>query len=289
MLKDFAIDPDALASWENCRAILDRFAMGSGALISEFPRRWQRMVHEAAAERCGDIELKRIVDRLQKINRRLFTSSGRAYPEGERRWIEKAIEAHESQPFGGVICADEAYARPDSDVIFATEVSSTHPLFSGLGQAHIPRNPGEMARAVRLLLVDATHVKFIDTHYRPGTAAGFDEPMRQILEQVRNVANRKIDVELHTEGSDRRPPEDQIEEGFVKVVDRAIANAEVAVVFYEQGILHNRFLLTNKGGVMWGTGLDEQGTSDRKTDSDDLILLNDQMYELHWRKWNPNK
>lgn len=58
------------------------------------------------------------------------------------------------------------------------------------------------------------------------------------------------------------------------------------LVFYDQGQLHNRFLLTDKGGVMWGTGLDEQGSSDRKTESDDLFLLNEELYRLHWDKWN---
>jgi hypothetical protein len=66
----------------------------------------------------------------------------------------------------------------------------------------------------------------------------------------------------------------------------AIPNAEVAVVFYDQGLLHNRFLLTDIGGVMWGTGLDEQGGSDRRTDTDELIVLKKHLYDLHWKKWN---
>jgi hypothetical protein len=286
MLRDFAIDPDALASWGNCRAVLDRFVMGSGAMISEYPKRWRRMVYESAARQCRDMELKRITERLNALDRCLLIPGHREYPDNDQHWIDKALDAHQRQPFGGVICAEDAHARPESNVISVSDVQATHPLFAGLGQAHVARNPTDMAQAVRLLLADAIHVKFIDTHYRPGAQAGFDEPIRQILGQVRQDGERKLQVELHTESSDRRPPDDQLQNGFAKIVRGTIPNAEVTVIFYDQGCLHNRFLLTDKGGVMWGTGLDEQGSSDRKTETDDLFLLNDELYRLHWSKWN---
>ncbi len=289
MLKDFAIDPEALTSWDSCRAVLDRFVMGSGAMISEYPKRWRRLVYESAERQCRDMELKRIAERLNSLNRCLLIPSHRVYPEGDQSWIHKTLEAHQRYPFGGVICADDDHASVESSVISAADVTATHPLFHGLGQAHVTRDPREMAEKVKLLLTDATHVKFVDTHYRPGRSAGFDEPIRLMLNLVPHDGVKRVRIELHTESSDRRPPDDLIEEGFAEIVRRSIENADVSVVFYDQGLLHNRFLLTDKGGVIWGTGLDEQGNSDRKTESDDLFLLNDDMYQLHWNKWNADE
>lgn len=289
MLKDFAIDPEALTTWESCRAVLDRFVMGSGAMISEYPKRWRRLVYESAGRQCRDLELKRITERLNALNRCLLIPSHREYPDGERSWIDKALDVHQKNPFGGVICADDDHASVESNVISAADVAATHLLFRSLGQAHVTRDPAKMAETVKLLLTNAGHVKFVDTHYRPGRSAGFDEPIRQILNQIRHDGVRAIRIELHTESSDRRPPDEQLENGFAEIVHQSVANAEVSVVFYAQGLLHNRFLLTDNGGVMWGTGLDEQGNSNRKTEFDDLFLLNDELYQLHWKKWNANE
>jgi hypothetical protein len=286
MLREFAVEPESLSSWYDCRSVTDRFVMGSGALISEYPKRWRKMVYECALGKCREVELKRIVERLQSLDRRLVLPSRRDYPDTDQPWIDKAIHIHQETPFGGIICAKDESAAPSTDVISASDVGPNHRLFSGLGQAHVIRNSSEMVGAVRLLLTEATHLKLIDAHYKPGTSTGFDGPMRGLLEQVRVNEGQQIKIELHTESSSRRPADDYLEEGFANLVREVIPNADITVVLYDQGALHNRFLLTDRGGVMWGTGLDEQGNSDRKTDSDDLFLLNQKLYEFHWAKWS---
>ena len=285
MLREFAVEPDALSSWNNCRLVLDRFVMGSGAVLSEYPKRWKRMVYECASSQCHGIELTRIVESLKGLDRRITIPSRREFPDSGQDWIGKAVSAHQKIPFGGIVCAKDEHAVLGVGVIPVSEVGATHPLFVGLGQAHVTRDSLAMVEAVALLLREATHVKFVDAHYKPGGHTGFDGPIKALLEQIRVGGEQRITVELHTESSDRRPLEEILEEGFVRLVKEVMPIAEIVVVFYPHGSLHNRFLLTDRGGVMWGTGLDEQGASSNKTDSDDLFLLNEKLFELHWKKW----
>ena len=50
--------------------------------------------------------------------------------------------------------------------------------------------------------------------------------------------------------------------------------------------LHNRYILTEHGGVAFGTGLDEKG---RAKTTDDLTLLDRNLYRLRWDQYTSDQ
>ena len=46
MLKEFALEPEALASWESFRYLIEKFGVSKGRVISRFPKQWKRLVYE---------------------------------------------------------------------------------------------------------------------------------------------------------------------------------------------------------------------------------------------------
>ena len=47
--------------------------------------------------------------------------------------------------------------------------------------------------------------------------------------------------------------------------------------------LHNRFILTDRGGVIFGVGLDDGDGAAEETD--DIKLLDDETYKIRWQQY----
>jgi hypothetical protein len=48
-------------------------------------------------------------------------------------------------------------------------------------------------------------------------------------------------------------------------------------------VIHNRFVLTDRGGVKFGIGLDDDNGKDGQTD--DVDLLSQESFDLRWRQY----
>ncbi|MEK8020101.1 MAG: hypothetical protein VSS75_024780 [Candidatus Parabeggiatoa sp.] len=48
--------------------------------------------------------------------------------------------------------------------------------------------------------------------------------------------------------------------------------------------MHNRYILTDIGGVLFGTGLDDDNDGE-STSTDDVTLLDESAYKQHWKKY----
>ena len=91
MIYEFALDPGVLSTWGSFRYFYDNFGAEHGRLISQFPKRWKRMVYDACSK-CADIDKKRIEERLAYINNKLVKMS-REY-NNSMPWLENAEEQH---------------------------------------------------------------------------------------------------------------------------------------------------------------------------------------------------
>jgi hypothetical protein len=293
MLKEFAVEPAALANPSDCRAILDLFVMGNGAFISAFPGNWLRAVYECAQLHLADKrlrpkELKVIVEKLAELDKRLLLPSNREYLVGtDFTWTKNAIRSNQLKPFGGLIVSpDTELDDLDEIAVPADKVKPGHPLFEGLGQAEVRRNATDMAKAVALLVRNAKHIKFVEPNFRSGAA--FEEPVRSILANVDRSNKSPLLVELYAmdEGEPNRPRNRDVQSTFEQLTSEIGAHGQVC--FHEKSKVHNRFLLTERGGVFLGTGFDEKRIANdtRKTDADDWLVLKRSLYEEKWKQWS---
>lgn len=63
MLKEYALQPELLASWPVCRDLSEKFGFSRGRVIARYPKRWEKMVVDSL-DGCMPVEKLRIVERL---------------------------------------------------------------------------------------------------------------------------------------------------------------------------------------------------------------------------------
>jgi hypothetical protein len=292
MLKEFAVEPAALANPSDCRAILDLFVMGNGAFICDFPRRWQRMAYECAAQKLAKaelrpLELKRIVERLKAFDKRLLLPSGREYQSAlNLTWRDNALRSNDQEPFGALIFS----ASPDAfdisaNTVRADELAADHPLLADLGQATVSRKVVDIASTAALLVRNAKHIKFVEPNFKPGKE--FEGPLKAVLAKNNCDASSPTLVELHSinESTQGRPPEIAVRNSFETLVKEAGATPHV--IFHSKSEMHDRFLLTDRGGIMIGVGFDrnEMDNNTSKTRTTVWVALKRLQYETEWKTY----
>jgi len=184
-------------------------------------------------------------------------------------------------------------------------VETGHELWNIPDRYPTPRNAEEIANTVLPLMRLSHNAVMIEPHFDPNKRR-FRRTLAAILATCNeNVCGREtIQVELHTsidrffEGWERGEFRDLDEE--TKVYQYYVSECqsrlpplipkgvEFKVIVCKQRTdgekLHNRYLLTNIYGVIFGTGSDESENPDSK-ESDDIILLEEGQYFMRYKQY----
>ena len=146
----------------------------------------------------------------------------------------------------------------------------------------------------------------IDPYFDP-TKPRFRQTLAAILATFKdNVCGlENIQVELHTsidrlfnrwERGDNRDPneESKVYDNFTlecrnRLPELIPADIQLKVVVWKQKVggekLHNRYLLTDVCGVLFGTGSDEAENPD-SDESDDIVLLEERQYMTRYQQYS---
>jgi len=95
MIKEFALDPDAItSSYREFCYFTEKFGVSQGRVISAFPKKWRKLVCDSALrEHKGKVEFSKIVERLNKFGSDIVFDTGRPSGEGSLTWIDRALVA----------------------------------------------------------------------------------------------------------------------------------------------------------------------------------------------------
>ena len=172
MIKEFALEPDAITiSYREFCYFTEKFGISEGRVISEFPKKWRKLVYELAFRiHGGKVECSRIIERLKALKGDIIFEARRPSGDGTKEWMERALEEHVRQPFTGIIARRNLLATPD--VLVSTDLDDTDVRFQAMGQRHITRTATEIVDCVRLLLGVSKTVKLIDPHLILPRSAG---------------------------------------------------------------------------------------------------------------------
>src|SRR5215475_10033311 len=100
MIYEYALEPVLLSNWKDFRYFTEKFGVAQGRLISRYPKRWKKMVYEALVG-CGEIERKRIEDRLQTIDDRMVKRQHEW--NSQQDWLPNAGAEHARRPFHAIL------------------------------------------------------------------------------------------------------------------------------------------------------------------------------------------
>jgi hypothetical protein len=268
MLKEFALQPDVVSCWTTCRFLMDKFGYGRGRVISRYPKKWTRLAYDAL-NGLGPMEKKRIEVGLTRLKDALYPRYNEWDPA--RDWVDNALEEHRQRPFCAII-TDNACGKLPGVIREEDLDEEDEPRWKAEVQRRIERTAAEMAACADTLLRNAKQILLVDPHFNP-QAQRFRRPFEAFL---RAAVNREPGipierVEVHT-GESTGGTKAFFDGECQKYLPRHIpAGLKVRVVRWEQKYMHNRYVLTERGGLKYGTGLDDHDGGTVAHDMVDLL------------------
>ncbi|QQG64650.1 hypothetical protein [Desulfobulbus oligotrophicus] len=283
MIFEYALEPEMVAAWGdrvNHRYFIREFGSGQGRLVSRYPKKWARKVWDACAG-GSDMDKARLTELLVRLQETMIKRKDYVWDEGAT-WLDNAGQEHARHPFRAVLAHNNPAGRPE---ILCEDGLAASPC-PGWDNPHgitVNRKASEMVAAVRQMLTCCQWVKFIDPHLWPGESR-YNNSLRafmMVLAGPRPIVPPES-IEIHTKRID---VEDHI---ILKRFQEVIPNA-LQVSLYQwqerprgQG-LHNRYILTDLGGVSFHHGLDTGADGE----TDDLTRLDMDQYLFRCKQYDP--
>ena len=296
MLFEYAVEPELVATWADPRTgryFIDRFGIGTPRLVSRYPKSWKRLVWEAweASGMRGVGVAGRQRRRMETLIQHLSAAMvERRHPDwdADRSWVENAVD--QQVGFHAVL------ARPnpagDPRVLVADELDESTPRWAAQHGTTVPRKAEAIADAVGSMLRVATDIVFVDPYFAPHRRRFVNVIVACMGAGGRGrvVGPARIRI-FSSDNDERNGTYEKFRADCGKYLPRGFpAGQDVTIrrLGERKGgeKLHNRYILTELGGVSFGVGLDEmENLSVGEAVTDDLSLLARDQYHLRWRQY----
>ena len=290
MVYEYALDPEMVASWanpENFRFFIDKFGWGTPRALAEYPgfNNWKSRIKRSL--KCIKVTDKtKLAEVLKILKENIIKRDGKF--DGNLSWLENALAEHEGRPFHAII------AESNSDkqaVLHASRLGiNPDPYWDIPNEAIVPKTAAEMARIVEPMLRLCNEVIFIDPHF----AKDIDperqqsrylksfEAFFQSMLKARYLKNPDR-IEIHTSDGVKF-------EHFRKAIEAKLPGIipfgfKVKVIRWRQRQegpeLHDRYIITDIGGVEFSKGLD----TGKKGATEKITLLGKKSYTMYWHRY----
>jgi hypothetical protein len=199
--------------------------------------------------------------------------------DGLRTWLENAELEFDRRSFAAIIATQNPRSHRGV-VLFGTSHIGTRSMDLPRG-ASPERTPEALTAALSAMLLNCKELHLVDPHFGPGNARH-----RKVLEAMMNLlANQGLSPEVIRVHSSAKLELGFFEKEAAKMAARLPTGCTVEFVRWRQKKggekLHNRYVLTDLGGILLGVGLD----SGEAGESDDLVLLPRAQYERRWSQY----
>jgi hypothetical protein len=287
MIKEFAVDPSLLTNWERFRYLTEKFGVANGRLISRYPKRWAKMVHDGL-EGVNDMDRLRIVEKLAEIEQKLLVRVCKW--EDSDDWLTNSERENTARAFQAIIGCENP--RGHDRVLVYDNLDERNPLWNAKTELRVERTAEALSSAVAPLLRISRHVVFIDPYFEPDKKK-FDNLVRTVGAFLKaclvgRFESCRLDkVWFYTRSQDTPDFERKSRERLSQVIPDGMV---LKVTRCEERIggqgFHNRYILTDRGrpdspdrgGVKFPWGLDE-GKPGQK---DVINLLQPSVVEELW-------
>lgn len=282
MLSIYALDPDLMTNYADFRFFVSCFGFDKGRLIAEYPNKWKRRIYESL--QGSPMDKKRIEIALGRIDSRLAKQKGRSFDK-ERSWLDNAIAQNAINPFHAIVSrqfsqkfvANLINADHIDDTLAYEQLEQDDPrlLWRAPTSKVILRDAKEMASEISQLLSTSKHIRFVDGYFGPDSSS-HRRPFREFMKLLIGRNMSSIKVEFHCR---QIMPEQHFLDKCEDWVTPSIpAGMTVKFFRWKNDDLHNRFIITEKGGVAFLEGLTSyQGTGREK---DVIALLHNETIAL---------
>ena len=285
MIHEYALEPQLISNWQNFRYFTEKFGVSQGRLISRYPKSWKRLVYESL-ENCGEIERKKIEEKLNTLDDRILRRPNSGW-DPQLQWLANAEIEHGRKPFHAILARD----NPNGQVFVlrGEDVDEGNALWGVQRTEVVPREAAPMAHAIAPLLQVSNVILFVDPHFNPNR-----EEYRTTLREFFTATFERREyplpgrIEVHLSGGDGKPDGAYFAEICRRWLPNLIpASVRLGLVRWQQRAggeeLHNRYVLTNLGGIRFGAGLDEGDGGE----TDELEILDGNASKLRFSQYDP--
>jgi hypothetical protein len=275
MFYEYALEPAVLSNWQSVRYFLDAFGPWKGRFLAEYPRRWRRLVYQSL--RCGDVEKKKIEERLHRLDPRVFSRREGAQYDGLKPWLDNAEVEHARSAFRAIIATE---TRGRDFILDGAQLDDNDPRWSVDQGRLVSRDPVLFAQALDLLLRASTCVVVIDPYFR----ADHGDKTLPLTAFCAILRGQAIRIEVHASEKDLAYT------ASMKHAERALPDAIphgmiVTLRCWKEKAggarLHNRYLLTDIAGVQFGDSI-EQGDAGQQ---DRVSILEERSRRDLWAQY----
>lgn len=283
MVYGFALDPELVATWGNkadYRYFYDKFGIGQPRMMVEFPKlkNWRGQVLKAA-NNLGDLEKQRVTEMISILTERVIPRLPHREYDGTRPWLENAEDEHAGNPFHAILAHNNP-RRVKAVLIGENLGGDREPRWELERSGVVNRKASAMAASIQALLRNCREIIFVDPHFGPENARH-----RRPLEAFLAVLVKNHDVTITVLTSTKPSIEffkSECEKSLPKIIPRGLSVCFSQLSEKPGGEkLHNRYVLTDIGGVKFNIGLDDG--DDGQTD--DVDLMDRRQYELRWSQY----
>lgn len=263
MLSEYAVEPEAIGSdWRTFKDLIDRFGADKGRLISRLPSKWERMVKKAAKKaKVSDGDFLRIVELLND-SRRKTVNFARTY-DNEADWISNVLREHAAMPFKAVICGVGCTAC--AEAIQPDDCTDGHPLFGAAISRNVPRTADEIANALHPIVTVSKDIDIVDPYFdlRP-SKGNYIGPLASLLAKLAADPGQPKVIRVHFRTHHTRLSAEELTREESTQIGKLLPSGYCLELYAwsekNRGEhLHDRFVLTDLGGIMIGAGLSAEG------------------------------
>lgn len=309
MIYEFAIEPELVATWHERRVgypIWSQMGLGHSRVACAFPAStWRQLVIKALKvlfPNSGSVDWQNAKKNVEVLVRHLEEggTARKGNQAHDETWIAAAQKEQGRFPFsGGVIVRAAPQTRSyfiEADHFGEKDVPAWNPPVT-----RIARQPKDLADALAPLLRAARKLRFVDPHFDAGVKEYF-EPMREYLTAAQQRPDpSELSVEIHF--SLRREDFEQakslsgrnMSERDVAQLKFDTCRAKLLSLLHPGGQIdafawaerverpHNRYVLSNIGGVLVPHGLDSAKSAGQ---TDDLRVLSKEQHRARWAQFD---
>ncbi len=264
MLNEYAIEPQIMGSdFRLFNLLLGYFGIERGRVIAQFPKKWSRLVFEAAKHaEMKDVDYLRLVERLSSVKPDTLSRGGRNYDPELGNWLANAVNAHDTTPFHAIIAPDNAIGHPS--IIDMSDFDPACQLMVAEVSQEVRRTAADLVEAFDPLLRMAREVTIVDPFFEI-LSPRYIEPLRLVLTTLSNANSSAKTIQVHRRYDGIANDLGVIGANALRLLPGVIPEGFRIEVFEWEQLpgghdIHDRYLLCDCGGVSVGAGFSEEGT-----------------------------
>lgn len=282
MIFEYALSPNLCTVYEgNMQLFLESFGFSKGKLISDIPKEeWKTLSYLAIDNaECRTLEkktLKLAVDKL--IRTAMISRHSTPKIKNGSSWLSHALSAHQQRKFRAIIY--EEPVENESCVLVMDHDLIDNDLWSIPLDVDVQRKAFDMLDCIKPMLDCAKEIILIDRNFDPKIYRW--SPF--LIELAKYAKNREFnssikEIDYHIGDNFGI---NHIEDEFKKKISPDMpAGVHVNFFTWPNDKLHDRFILTDLGGVNVGIGLDINDGSRGAQEEASFRRISREV----WKKW----